>query len=40
MQRINLIKQFYLVRLSKNNNDVVKFNEWVKFKYKWEKYID
>ncbi|GAA4827760.1 hypothetical protein GCM10023220_71530 [Streptomyces ziwulingensis] len=27
MKRINLIKQFYLVGLSKNNNDVVKFNE-------------
>jgi hypothetical protein len=27
MKRINLIKQFYLVRLSKKNDDVVKFNE-------------
>jgi hypothetical protein len=40
MKRINLIKQFYLVRLSKKNDDVVKFNEWVKFKDKWEKYQD
>lgn len=40
MKRVNLIKQFYLVRLSKKNEDVVKFNEWVKFKDKWEKYID
>lgn len=38
MKRINLIKQFYLVRLSKKNQDIVKFNEWVKFKDKWEKY--
>jgi NADH:ubiquinone oxidoreductase subunit 4 (subunit M) len=40
MKRVNLIKQFYLVRLSKKNDDVVKFNEWVKFKDKWEKYLD
>lgn len=40
MKRINLIKQFYLVRLSKNNPEIVKFNEWVKFKDKWEKYQD
>jgi hypothetical protein len=40
MKRVNLIKQFYLLRLSKKNDDVVKLNEWVKFKDKWEKYID
>jgi hypothetical protein len=40
IKRVNLIKQFYLVRLSKKNKDVVKFNEWVKFKDKWEKYKD
>ena len=40
IKRVNLIKQFYLVRLSKKNSDVVKFNEWVKFKDKWEKYED
>jgi hypothetical protein len=40
MKRVNLIKQFYLVRLSKKNSDVVKFNEWVKFKDKWEKFTD
>lgn len=27
MKRVNLIKEFYLVRLSKNNKDIVKFNE-------------
>lgn len=32
MKRVNLIKQFYLVRLSNKNKDIVKFNEWVKFK--------
>lgn len=40
MKRVNLIKQFYLVRLSNKNDDVVKFNEWVNFKDKWEKYQD
>lgn len=40
MKRVNLIKQFYLNRLSYNNKDIVKFNEWVKFKDKWEKYQD
>jgi hypothetical protein len=27
MKRVNLIKQFYLVRPNKNENDVVKLNE-------------
>jgi len=40
MKRVNLIKQFYLVRLSKKNKDIVKLNEWVKFKDRWEKYED
>ena len=40
MKRVNLIKEFYLVRLSKKNVDIVKFNEWVKFKDRWEKYIN
>ena len=40
MKRVNLIKKFYLVKLSKKNEDIVKFNEWVKFKDRWEKYID
>lgn len=40
MKTANLIKQFYLVTLNKKNDDVVKFNEWVKFKDKWEKYRD
>jgi len=40
MKRINLIKQFYLVRIYKKNQDINKFNEWIKFKDKWEKYQD
>lgn len=43
MNRINLIKQFYLVRLNKNEEGgagAEKLNEWVKFKDKWEKYQD
>ena len=40
MKRVNLIKQFYLMRISKKNKDIVKFNEWVNFKDKWEKYQD
>ena len=40
MKRLNLIKQFYLMRVSKNNKDIVKFKEWVKFKDRWEKYED
>jgi hypothetical protein len=40
MKRVNLIKQFYLMKLSKKNKDIVKFNEWVKFKDRWEKYIN
>ena len=40
MRRINLIKQFYLFRISKKNQDIIKFNEWVNFKDKWEKFKD
>ena len=40
LTRLNLIKQFYLVRISKNNKDINKLNEWILFKDKWEKYND
>ena len=40
MNRVNLIKQFYLLRLHRKSVDIVKINEWVKFKDKWEKYED
>jgi hypothetical protein len=38
--RLHLIKQFYLVRINKNNKDINKLNEWILFKDKWEKYKD
>lgn len=40
MKRVNLIKDFFLFRIDRNSKDIVKFNEWVKFKDKWEKYQD
>jgi hypothetical protein len=40
MNRINLIKQFYLLRVHRKSQDINKFNEWVKFKDRWEKYKD
>ena len=36
--RVELIKEFYTVRINPNNKDVHKLNEWVKFKERWEKY--
>jgi hypothetical protein len=38
--RLRLIKQFYLVRISKKNKDINKLHEWVLFKDKWEKFSD
>jgi len=38
--RLLLIKQFYLKRISKNNQDINKLNEWILFKDKWDKYND
>ena len=40
MKRVNLIKDFYLLRIHRKSLDIKKFNEWVKFKDKWEKYQD
>ena len=40
MKRVNLIKDFYLLRIHRNSLDIKNFNEWVKFKDKWEKYQD
>ena len=40
MRRVNLIKDFYLLRIHRKSLDIQKFNEWVKFKDKWEKYQD
>jgi Proton-conducting membrane transporter/LAGLIDADG endonuclease len=38
--RLRLIKQFYLVRISKKNKDINKLHEWILFKDKWEKFSD
>ena len=40
MKRVNLIKNFYLLRIHRKSQDINKFNEWVKFKDRWEKYQD
>ena len=40
MKRVNLIKQFYLLTIHRKSQEIQKFNEWVKFKDKWEKYQD
>jgi hypothetical protein len=36
--RLNLIKEFYVVKSYIGTKDVLKLNEWVTFKDKWEKY--
>jgi hypothetical protein len=40
LNRIKLIKEFYLKSISKNNKDVIKLTKWVKFKDRWDKYQD
>ena len=40
LNRIKLIKEFYLKIISKNNKDLIKLNEWVKFKDRWDKFQD
>jgi len=40
IKRVNLIKEFYLLKIHRKSQDIQKFNEWVKFKDKWEKYQD
>jgi len=37
MKRIHLIKEFYTLRMNRNNN-INEFNKWIQFKDKWEKY--
>ena len=37
LNRIKLIKELYLKIISKNNKDIIKLNEWVKFKDTWDK---
>ena len=36
--RVNLIKDFYNLRLYQNSEDLNKLNLWVKWKEKWDKY--
>jgi hypothetical protein len=38
MKRVNLIQDFYVLRPYRNSQDIEKFNEWVKFKDRWEKF--
>lgn len=38
MNRINLIKQFYILYPYRNNHDINKFNNWIKYLDKWDKY--
>ncbi len=38
LNRINLIKEYYLKKINLNNKDVIKLNEWIKFKEKWDKF--
>ena len=40
MKRLNLIKQFYDLKINEKNQDIYKLNKWVIFKDKWEKYRD
>jgi hypothetical protein len=38
MKRVRLIRDFYELRPHRNSQDIQKFNEWVKFKDRWEKF--
>ena len=38
MKRVYLIKDFYLLTVHKKSKDITKFNSWIIFKDKWEKY--
>ena len=38
--RVNLIKEFFEVHDYINSRDISKFNQWISFKDKWEKYND
>lgn len=41
LNRLNLIKQFYILRTYKSNNNrnVIKYIDWINFKEKWDKYL-
>jgi len=38
--RLHLVKQFFLLHINKDSQDINKYNKWVLFKDKWEKYDD
>lgn len=40
MKRIKLIRSFYMLRVDRYTQDIIKYNEWIKFKDRWEKYKD
>lgn len=40
MKRIKLIKEFYIFRVDRYSQDITKYNKWIIFKHKWEKYKD
>ena len=38
LNRLNLIKQFYLLRPYRDSKDIIEFNKWLSFKKNWDKY--
>ena len=40
MKRVTLIKYFYLLKLDRNSQDIIKYNNWIIFKDRWEKSKD
>jgi hypothetical protein len=38
LNRLNLIKQFYLLRPYRDSKDIILLNKWLLFKNKWDKY--
>jgi hypothetical protein len=35
MNRVLLIKNFYQLIIYRNSKEIIKFNEWITFKNKW-----
>jgi hypothetical protein len=40
VKRVKLIKDFYILRVDRNTQDITKYNKWIIFKNRWEKYKD
>lgn len=38
LNRLNLIKQFYLLRPYRESKNIIELNKWLSFKNKWDKY--